>query len=253
MSRAPARAAALIGLLAVTGGAVAVAGSSDRAAESTPSTDVSGPTTPVRQRAAQLAPRVAGILSADVLGVPADWAIGEIGPEGGGPQGDLGDPFLGLLSCPEGTVREDATRAWIGRRFSAPEVPLENGLLSVEVVVEEEGVADWQHDRDGFSECSTSEQAQLSVESTDLAGSDAVAVELLAEPSASVPYASAFYATAVNVDGHSVTVVLGGIDMAQSWRDLADDIAVLVLDRLNTPTTSTTSMAPSPSSTPAST
>lgn len=191
---------------------------------------------------------VGGLLDADVLGVPADWAIRDADASvlaAGDPATltDL-DPFLGLLTCPEGTIREGSDRVWVSRRYSAPEVPLENGLLSAEIFVEEESASDAQTDRDALADCSVGEYARLSLGDTELASAghdpvDGATVELLASASETVPYPSAFDAVIVNADGRTVTVVLGGIDMGESWGEQAHDIAQRVLDRLSSdqPTT----------------
>lgn len=192
---------------------------------------------------------VGGLLDADVLGVPGDWAIRDADASvvADGDQAALADldPFLGLLACPEGTIREGSDRVWVSRRYSAPEVPLENGLLSVEIFVEVESASDAQVDRDALADCSVSEYARLSLGETELASAeqdplDGVTVELLASASETVPYPSAFDAVIVNADGCTVTVVLGGIDMGESWAELADDITQSAIDHLSCDHQSTT-------------
>lgn len=193
----------------------------------------------------------AGLLDAAVLGVPPDWAVRDIES---GAVADPGlaadtDPFLGLLQCPDGTIREGIDRVWVERKYTAPEVPLENGLLSIEIIVEVESTAQWEHDRDALDDCTTFEQSEVEVARTSLvvpgwgapASStapgdgdelEAASLQLLASPTADVPYPSAFNATITNVDGRTVTVVLGGIDTGQSWQAVADDLALTVIDTL---------------------
>jgi hypothetical protein len=194
---------------------------------------------------------VGGLLTADLLGVPSDWAIRDIDSTVASDAELLADsdPFLGLLRCADGTIREGGDRAWVARGYSAPEVPLENGLLSIEIVIEDETQAQWESDRAAFEQCTVDEQTQLTVGATELDvdhvdTGDAATIELLAAPSATVPYPSAFNATIVNADDRTVTVVLGGVDMGESWQHLADDIAEIVVEdlatnRLTTTTSST--------------
>jgi hypothetical protein len=192
----------------------------------------------------------AGLLGPDVLAVPPDWAVRDLDntiTEDAEAFADT-DPFLGLLRCAAGTIREGPDQRWLARKYTAPEVPLENGLLSIEIIVEAESSADWEDDREALGNCTTSEQAEVAVSSTmlvadgstapsssDIEGAEleATTLELLASPTADVPYPSAFNATTVNADGRTVTVVLGGVDMGQAWQHLADEIALTANDRLH--------------------
>jgi hypothetical protein len=192
----------------------------------------------------------AGLLRADVLGVPADWAVRDLDFTVADDAEEFAetDPFFGLLECPDRTIREGSDRVWLARRYTAPEVPLENGLLSIEIIVEVESPEQWEDDRRALGDCTTAEQAAVAVSSTQLAapvstapstageedgGLAAATLELLASPTADVPYPSAFNATTVNVDSHTVTVIMGGIDMGESWQHLADDIAITAISGLS--------------------
>jgi hypothetical protein len=188
-----------------------------------------------------------GLLSADVLGVPPDWVIRDVDATVADDREQFAatDPFLGLLDCPDGTIREGSDRSWLARRYSAPEVPLENGLLFIEIIVEIESVDEWQHDRGALEDCETAEYAEVHVDAGELTppGSTigenettvSVAIELLSSPTAEVAYPAAFNAMSVNRDDHTVTVVLGGVDMGESWQPLADDIAGTALAALPPP------------------
>jgi hypothetical protein len=200
---------------------------------------------------AQPPPELRGALvSAADLGLPIEWVIRDLDPSV--PIDDVVapdiDPFLGLLECPEGAIREGADGQWIARRFSAPQLPLENGLLSVEVIVEIESAADAAADREALDECEPPEFGELTVETVELeppstspAGPDtsapaepipATALELLSTPTADVPYPSAFDLITAYVDGHTVTVILGGVDMAVSWRPIANQIAWQIVEAI---------------------
>jgi hypothetical protein len=188
-----------------------------------------------------------GLLSAEVLGVPPDWVIRDVDATVADDREQFAatDPFLGLLDCPEGTIREGSDRSWLARRYSAPEVPLENGLLFIEIIIEIESVDEWQQDREALDVCETAEYAEIHVDAGKLTppGSTidesettaSVAVELLSSPTAEVPYPAAFNATSVNRDDRTVTVVLGGVDMGESWQHLADEIAGTALAALPPP------------------
>jgi hypothetical protein len=236
--------------LAVVGAVMAIAGcgASSRAGSEPSASSTAAPPSSIAGTV-ELDALAAALLDAEALGVPPDWAVRDIDA------GDLADadvsadtdPFLGLLQCPDGTIREEGDRVWLARKYTAPEVPLENGLLWVEIIVEVESADDWNEDRAALDECTVPEQAEFDVSSTTLlvaatsvaapsstdAGElEAATLQLLASPTAAVPYPSAFNATTVHVDGRTITVVLGGIDLGQSWQGIADDITVTAIDSL---------------------
>ena len=200
---------------------------------------------------ADLPPELAVVLvSADDLGLPIDWTVRDLDPHtplDEAAQADT-DPFLGLLDCPSGGLREDVDVEWISRRFASPDLPLENGLLTVEVIVELESPAAADADREALDDCEAGEFAQVEsttielgppssppsseVPATEPAGDpiSAVALELLSSPTAEVAYPSAFNAVSVHADGRTITVILGGVDMGVSWEPLAADIAWQLLE-----------------------
>ena len=188
------------------------------------------------------------LLSPEVLDVPPDWLITDIDPSLDPEQLAELDPFLGLVACPLGVLREGPDRRWLGRRFMAPELPLENGLLSIEIVVEIESDDQWAEDRAALDECQSGEQTLLTVsdaelpvdastqstvtipsESTIPAVVPMTTIELLASPTSTVPYPSAFDAVLAHVDNRTLFVVLGGVDMGQSHLALAEQIAAVVM------------------------
>jgi hypothetical protein len=232
----------IIGVASVAGGGVATTPPGSEPHASPPSS-VAGSTT-----AGDVADLDAVLIGADVLDVPADWLITDIDPTLTAEQLAEFDPFLGLLSCPEGTLREGADRQWLGRRFSAPELPLENGLLSVELIVEVESDEQWAEDRAALDDCETGEQAVVTVTDTESVSDPQVdptgtapntaaattlpmtRVELLSSATSAVPYPSAIDAGLVHVDDRTVIVILGGVDMGESYQPLVEDIAAVVTE-----------------------
>jgi hypothetical protein len=216
------------------------------------------PPTSIPEELEQLA---GGLLNTAILGVPEEWAIRDIDQSIADDVAQFADtdPFLGLLQCPAGTIREGSDRLWLARRYTAPELPLENGMLSIEIIVEVESATEWQDDREALDDCTVGEYASLATDSTTVpyprpanvtastglsetteaaVGSvdgqplDAATVELLSLPTAAVAYPSAFNATSVNAGDRTVTVVVGGVDMGQSWQHVADQIVAVALEGL---------------------
>jgi hypothetical protein len=240
--------------LAAVVAVVAIAASCSSASSSGSAPVSSASPTPTTLPAVGAEQLVPGLLDADVLGVPTDWAIRDFDAsllQNAEVDADT-DPFLGLLRCADGTIREEAEVVWVARTYTAPEVPLENGLLSIDIIVEAETLADWTRDRDALDDCSVSAQAEVNVSATRLTmhaqatpstpassaagGSrevEAATLQLLASPTAEVPYPSAFNATTINVDDRTITVVLGGVDMGQSFQPVADEIALTSAGRLH--------------------
>jgi hypothetical protein len=179
------------------------------------------------------------LIEADVLDIPIDWAIRDLDPASLADLDDPSefDPFLGLISCSEGTIREGEDSAWRSRQFAATELPLPNGLLSIELGIEEESDEQWEQDRAALDECQVGEQSVLTVTDTELpiAGGSPVpmtTIGLLAAPSEDVPYPSAFDASIVHRGDLTAAVILGGVDMGESFQPLVDQIIAVVLDRM---------------------
>jgi hypothetical protein len=185
------------------------------------------------------------LIQPEVLDVPTDWTIRDLDPSLAADDELLAemDPYLQLLRCPAGALREGPDRQWRARQFAAPELPLENGLLSVELIIEVESDEQWQDDRSALDDCDAGEQSLLTVADMELAiegepeppdAGEAVtvpmtAIELLSSPSSAVPYPSAFNAAVVHLDDRTVSVILGGVDMGESYQRLAEQIAVILL------------------------
>jgi hypothetical protein len=186
------------------------------------------------------------LVNAADLGLPIDWVVRDLDPHvllDEAEQADT-DPFLGLLDCPEGAVRENADVEWISRRFAAPDLPLENGVLAVEVIVELESAEDAEADSSLLAECTAGEFAEVTVSTIEVGPPtsdekatqpegdpiNGVALELLSSPTAEVAYPSAFNLVSVNVDDRTVTVIVSGIDMGVSWEPVASDTAWQLLE-----------------------
>jgi hypothetical protein len=142
----------------------------------------------------------AGLFGAAELGVPDTWAARDLDPLI--PEdvrlAEDADPFVGLLDCAEGVTREGVDRAWIARRFTAPEEPLDNGLLSVELILEIESAEEFSADRAALAQCQAGEQATVALTDTDLplaidspVSAPATNVAVSSEPVEAVPYPSA--------------------------------------------------------------
>ena len=183
----------------------------------------------------------AGLLGASELGVPESWAILDIDPlvPDEVRLADDADPFLGLLECADGVTREGTDRAWIARRFTAPESPLDNGLLSVELTIEIESTEEFAADRAALAACVVGEQATVAFTDEDLplalvpaVNAPATAVLLSSEPTESVPYPSVLSAVFANHSGFTATVVFAGLDQGTDWQIDARDLAARLLVEL---------------------
>lgn len=183
----------------------------------------------------------AALLPADVLDIPDDWAIRDLWSGDSATEFDNVefDPFLGLVECPTAPIRGGAAEEWRSRQFATTELPLTNGLLSIEVIVEAEDESAWADDREALDSCSGRELSTLTVNDTELrptGSADSVPlteIALLSAATADVPYPSAFDAAIARVGGYSATVILGGVDMGESYMPLVQEILILVLESLD--------------------
>ena len=147
------------------------------------------------------------------------------------------------LTCPTGAVRGSA--AWLQRTFSAPEDPRQDGLLSVDIIVELEDEAAATAGRAALAGCApvgpdTGVQAtELQITPTDASGAEigpavvATEVVMTSAPSADVPYPSATTAVSAHRGGRTVTLVLGGLDLGVPFSDSARDLVGRLLGRFN--------------------
>lgn len=183
----------------------------------------------------------AGLFGASELGVPDTWAVLDLDPlvPDDVRLADDADPFLGLLDCAEGVTREGTDRSWISRRFTAPEAPLDNGLLSVELIVEIEAAEAFAADRAALAQCRVGEQATLGFADAELplgldppVNAPATIVSLSSEPTASVPYPSVISAAVANHGGYTATAVFAGIDQGMDWQVDARDLVSRLLVKL---------------------
>ena len=244
--------------VAVLGGVLAAG-----CGRSTPAGSEPTPTTGERSSALSSAPATTasnaelerltpGLLNAEVLGVPADWAVRDLDFTVADDADQFADtdPFLGLLQCPDGTVREGSDRRLAGAPSTPPRrYPSRTACSRSRSSSRSSPPTEWDEDRAALDDCTTAEQAEVAVvihparrfpsrPTPSTAGEEDGETgqpppsELLASPTADVPYPSAFNATTVNVDEHTVTVIVGGIDMGESWQRLADDIAVAAISGL---------------------
>ena len=176
----------------------------------------------------------AGLLAAEEVGVPSQWVIRDVDPAiMDADMAALADPLQGLVTCPDGALRPPS--GWVQRTFSGAE-PLDTGMLRVDVVLALQDAAGFAVQRDALAACTAGEESTLSVEAgsvAPVAGSplapagptvEATTLLLTAGPTADVPYPSAYALVTANGDGHTVTAVVGGVDLgvpfAETTREL---------------------------------
>lgn len=178
-----------------------------------------------------------GLFSAPQVGAPDSWAVLDLDPL---VPADLreapdADPMQGLLTCAPGTIREGDDTAWLSRRFTAPEAPLDDGLLSVELILEIEDDGQFAADVAALAQCTVGEQAIVSTTPTRLelpesAGeAEAVNLSLLSEPTADVPFPSSYAMVTAHREDRTATVIFGGLDQGADWTDAVHEIAGRVL------------------------
>ncbi|MGH9269700.1 MAG: hypothetical protein ACRDZ2_00320, partial [Ilumatobacteraceae bacterium] len=184
------------------------------------------------------------LLGASDVGVPDTWAIRDLDPAVLDPVTEVeADPIQGLVTCPPGAFR--GRGAWLQRTFSAPEDPREDGVLSVDIIVEIEDEPTATAGRAALAGCAavgpdTGVQAtELQVAPTDEAGAEvgpavaATEIVVTSAPSADVPYPSATTALSAHRGGRTVTLVLGGLDLGVPFSDSARDLVGRLLGRFN--------------------
>lgn len=178
------------------------------------------------------------------MGVPETWAIRDLDPAIMDDALTLdADPFQGFLSCDDATLRPQ--QGWIQRTFTAPERPLDNGLLRIDLIVAVQDAASFDENLGGLGSCTTSSgDAALQsseVEIAPLAESGATVsgivldggeIQLSAGPSSEVPYPSAYTAVTTNADGRTVTAVVSGIDTGVPLSDATRRLVGQLLARL---------------------
>jgi hypothetical protein len=184
----------------------------------------------------------AGLLAGSDVGLPASWTIRDIDPAiMDAEMATLADPMQGLARCPDGALRPAA--GWVQRTFSGAE-PLDNGMLRVDLVLAVEDGASFAARSAALAACTAGvesfvEAATASVPplgGTPLApvGPPTAATTLLlsAGPTADVPYPSSYAVVTANLDGRTVTAVVGGVDLGVPFADTAEQLVGRVLARL---------------------
>jgi len=227
----PARgsAATLLATASTSGGSTRPTGSSTPAAEST-LLPVEATVPPPAAGVEELSP---GLLSALEMGVPDTWAALDFEPalvDDPALAGDI-DPFRDLVTCSEGTLRDD-TAPWIARRFSATDAPMDNGLLSVELILESESAGDHAGDLGRLARCTAveaatlkSSTAMLEVPTVPARTVEATRWQVTTEGTDDTPFAYAFQAVWAHDGDATVGVILGGQPATNDWPEAADRLA----------------------------
>jgi hypothetical protein len=185
---------------------------------------------------------VPGLLASDLVGVPADWFILDLDPalvDDPAFAADL-DPFRGLVDCPAGSIRSlDAP--WLARRFSVADTFLDNGVLSIEVIVHLDDAAGHAERLVRLQDCAPT------VDGTELAWSDSVVtdeetpaavgvatdvVRIDGAPDEQTPFPYTLVATWIERSGFSVTAVVGGEPPPDGWAAISERVAVDALSAL---------------------
>ena len=174
-----------------------------------------------------------GLLGALEMGVPDTWAALDFEPglvTDPALAGDI-DPFRALVTCPPGALRDD-TAPWIARRFSAIDAPMDNGLLSVELLLESEPASEHIADLERLSRCTAVADATLttSAASLEVPTVPARTVEgqrwrVTTEPTDDIPFPYTFQAVWAHDGDVTVAVILGGQPATADWPEAADRLA----------------------------
>lgn len=185
---------------------------------------------------------VAGLLSSDEVGLPASWTIRDLDPAiMDADMATLADPLQGLATCPDGAVRP--ATGWLQRTFNGIE-PLDTGMLRVDLILAVEDAASHAARQSALAGCTAGEESLLETATVPVApldGSplaavgpetDATTLTMSAGPTADVPYPSTYAVVSANLDGHSVTVVVGGVDLGVPFGDSTRELVGRVLARL---------------------
>ena len=215
----------------------APASTSTGAPRSTPAppTSIVGTTLPPPDAVEELSP---GLLGAPAVGVPDDWAALDFDPavvDDPALSGDI-DPFRGLLVCPEGVLRDDGA-PWLARRFSAVEAPMDNGLLTVELILELEADGDHEADVRRLQECAVGPGVTVrwfdgrfdDPETPAVTGLPYAGLRLQAEPTDATPFPIAYEAIWAHAGEHTVVAILGGQPTGGDWPVAARRIAAQAL------------------------
>lgn len=180
----------------------------------------------------------AALLDREDLELPPDWVTRELDPRvelNAAATADF-DPFLGLLECADGVLREGPDGVWAERSIVGPGDPQDDGLLSVRMTIERESDADHAADLEQLQACApTNPQVFVDPTSTsiDVAGRsvDGEQLHVSAAPTAEVAFPSAFTYTVAHTGDLTVSVLMYGLDLGHDWRSRSDQVAGRILDR----------------------
>ncbi len=185
----------------------------------------------------------AALLGSSDVGVPDTWAIRDLDPAIMDQALELdADPFQGFLDCDDASLHPE--EGWIQRTFTAPDRPLDNGLLRIDLIVAVQPASAFEDNLVGFGSCTTT-GADTGVVTTAIevapdgtggtsvpGGHSAAQIQVTAGPSVDVPYPSAYTAVTANVDGRTVTAVVGGIDSGVPFEVATRQLVGQLLERL---------------------
>jgi len=183
--------------------------------------------------------RLAAVLPDAVeLDLPADWVTRQLDPTVV-LDDDLiidFDPFLGLVTCDDGVLREGTDVAWVERSIVGPALPLDDGLLGVRATIERESEEQSAADAAAVVRCVPT-GAQVLIEPSeitiDVAGRsvDAQQLRVSSSPTEDVPFPGSFSYVVAHDGDTTATVLLHGLDMGQDWTTRTADIVARILER----------------------
>ena len=202
----------------------------------------STPPTATQPPPADLDELAAGLLGSDEIGLPASWTIRDVDPAiMDDDMAALSDPLQSLATCPDGALRPAA--GWLQRTFSGAE-PLDTGMLRVDLILAVEGAHAFAARRAELAGCTAGEESFAEASEVMLAPLDgeplaavgpeipATALVLSIGPTAEVAYPSSYAVVTANLDGHTVTAVVGGVDLGVPFDATTRQLVGRVLARL---------------------
>ena len=132
---------------------------------------------------------------------------------------------------------------WLQRTFSGVE-PLDTGMLRVDLILAVEDSAAFMARHAALAGCTGGEESLLETATVPVAPLDgsplapvgpetaATMLTMSAGPTAAVPYPSSYAVVSANQDGHTVTVVVGGVDLGVPFADTTRELVGRLLARL---------------------
>jgi hypothetical protein len=166
------------------------------------------------------------LLDREQLELAGDWVTRDLDPRtelDPALEADF-DPFLGLVECPDGVLREGPDVVWAERSIVSPSDPADDGLLSVRMTIERESEDAYLADVAELAACTpTNPQVLMDV--------DEGGVRVTAAPTAEVAFPSAFSYTVTHAGEWTVSVLMYGLDLGHDWDARSDLVAEQILDR----------------------